>query len=425
VNILLLSGSNPYNDAGIWAYDIYNSLSQHGHSVLLLTRNYDKRFELGIESIYGKWRSLFYNGGFKILYRLRKEKTIADYCMHSLYVKKNYIPSRKILMHLRFKVDVIIYLFPHRFLTAKNLFELNKATQAPIFIFTVDMAQFTGGCHYANNCEGYKHSCGKCPGLYSNKGKDLTYKNMVYKKNYINKTNIYTLANTWTSNLLKQSTLYSDKMNYNINVVVNENVYKPGNKKDSKNYFSIPAGKSIIFFGATSVQEKRKGFSYLVDALGLLYEELSNEEREVIRIAIAGDLKSEIGQLFPFEVYLLGHLPHDQLSRAFQMSDVFVSPSIQDAGPMMIIQSMMCGTPVVAFEMGSALDFIIDGKTGYKVPLYDTIMLKNSIYSVLKKSKEDRKTISEQCRKIALSKSSYNIFERDFMSIYKLMKRGD
>ena len=436
INILLLSGVNPYTDSGIWAYDIYKSLTQKGHSVLLLTQNHDERFEAGIESISGKqkWKSgaESFRARCEWLYRLfirkisyhsnKNKKRNPDFYMSILNEKKHHIPTEAILSHIRTKIDAIIYLFPHDFLDSKNLYELNRITNAPVFVMPVDMASFTGGCHYANNCENYKQHCGCCPGLYSSKATDSTYKNLTYKKQFIQKTNIHTLGNSWTINALEQSYLYNDKPNHYLDVVVDDSHYCPGNKQLAKEQFSIPNDKKIIFFGASFLENKRKGLAYLVDALNQLYDEISEEERNEIGIAIAGNSGSGIDKLFSFEVFLLGHLSHQQLPDAYRMADVFTSPSTQDAGPMMVIQSMMCGTPVVAFEMGNALDFIIDGKTGFKAPLYDTESLKKGIYSILTKTEPEKEEIAAQCREIAMKKSSYDSFEQIFTSVYEAAK---
>ncbi len=433
LNILLLSGVNPYNDSGIWAYDIYNSLTQKGHSVLLLTQNHDNRFKPGIESIsgkrkwnpkikslQGKWEWFTRLLTKKINFHLNKDnKRNPDFYMSILNDKMYHIPTEAIMSHITTKPDVIIYLFPHDFLDSRNLYELNYITNAPVFVIPVDMASFTGGCHYANDCENYKFKCGCCPGLYSSKIKDSTYKNLAYKKQYIQKANVHALGNTWTMSALKQSWLYHDKPCHYIDVVINDSHYRPGDKESANKQFSIPTDKKIIFFGASFLENKRKGLSYLIKALNQLYEELSEQERNEIGIAIAGNSSTGIDKLFRFEVFLLGHLSHLQLPYAYQMADVFTSPSIQDAGPMMVIQSMMCGTPVVAFEMGNAIDFIIDGKTGFKAPLYNTEAFKTGIHSILSKTEEEKEKMSTGCREIAMQKSSYDSFEQIFTSIYE------
>ncbi len=438
LNIVLLTGLNPYqSNAGIWAQDISDSLTKQGHSVLILTRNDDEQFRSGVESIYGKckWKSNQKSISGKLIWayqfilrniRFRKNERIkkdAIYYISSVEEKIDHVPTKEIMTHIPTKVDVIIYLFPHSFLDSRNLYELNQWTKAPIFVMPVDMASFTGGCHYANNCENYKKTCGCCPGLYSDSPTDLTYKNLMYKKKYISKTNVCTLGNTWTSDCLKQSYLYKDKPNYYIDVVVNETHYQPGDPKKAKAYFNIPEHKKIIFFGATQLENKRKGLIYLIEALTRLHEELSEKERAEIGVAVAGSFDTDIGQMFHLDVFVLGHLSHQELPLAFQAADVFVSPSIQDAGPMMVIQSMMCGTPVVAFEMGNAVDFIMNGETGYKAPLYDTEVLKNGIHSILTKTEDQKKKIAAQCREMALKRSSYDAFERKFVSVYESMMK--
>src|SRR5690606_3377472 len=45
-----------------------------------------------------------------------------------------------------------------------------------------DMWGFTGGCHYDAGCGRYKVGCGSCPQLYSSKGRDLSWRNLVSKK---------------------------------------------------------------------------------------------------------------------------------------------------------------------------------------------------------------------------------------------------
>jgi hypothetical protein len=65
-----------------------------------------------------------------------------------------------------------------------------------------------------------------------------------------------------------------------------------------------------------------------------------------------------------------------------------------------------------------AEDFIIDGETGYKTPLYDTIQLKNGISSLLNNSIEKKKLVSKKCREIALSYVSYKVFSENILTIY-------
>ena len=62
---------------------------------------------------------------------------------------------------------------------------------------------------------------------------------------------------------------------------------------------------------------------------------------------------------------------------------MFISSSIEDSGPVMINESIMCGTPVISFQMGVAENLIIDDETGYIVKLKNIRDLANSIEKVI------------------------------------------
>ena len=48
----------------------------------------------------------------------------------------------------------------------------------------------------------------------------------------------------------------------------------------------------------------------------------------------------------------------------------------------MVNQAIMCGTPVVSFDSGVAQDVIIDGISGFKVPVKDSVSFGDRIYSI-------------------------------------------
>jgi len=422
LNIVILTSFHPIKVSGGLIHDMYKSLSAEGHSVIVIMSSYDHLVEVNadIKSLYSKHRLIrFMQGKWRRLFIRHSGIMNPDYYMISINEHIFHCPTKLLLSKITFKPDIIIYTHPHEFLDSKNLFELNKKTGAPIFNIPVDMAAFTGGCHYANECTGYESECGYCSGLYSNKRKDASYKTLKYKSKYISQTEICLLANEWTLRHAKKSSLYSSKPCFKLDIVVNENLFNPCNKTAMREKYNIPQDKSVILFGASTVSEKRKGIDYLQKALKELYQEMTEDERKSIGVSIIGSFQKNVKELIPFDSYILGRIQPEFLPEIYSLADVYVSPSIQDAGPMMVIQSMMCGTPVVAFEMGNAEDFIINGETGYKAPLYDTEQLKKGIQLMLNKTEEDNKRISENCRNIAISKSSYIVFAKRINEIYQ------
>ncbi len=96
----------------------------------------------------------------------------------------------------------------------------------------------------------------------------------------------------------------------------------------------------------------------------------------------------------------------NELPKAFQAADLFVCPSIEDAGPMMVNQAIMSGTPVVAFEMGVALDLVHTGVTGYRARLKDSDDLAKGMKDILSLSEIELTKMRENCRNMGLSKGT-------------------
>jgi len=423
MNILILSGSSPFFSSGIAVYDMYKSLSDSGNKVVLLTRYYDERFDNNMFSIYNKLGStidIMYN---KIRYKFSfTRETNRRFYMHSVKYKENYINTKIITNRIDKKIDLILYVFPHRFLTDQNIYELSQHYKCPVLIMPADLAQITGGCHYSNECDGYTVLCGNCPGLFSKDEIDLSRKTMLYKTDYVQKTDSVILGNNWQMDYINKSSLYADKKKYNVNIVINENTFSPGNVNKIRTNYNIPIECKLIFFGATYLDDERKGLKYLIESLQFLSETMTEIEKQKTALLIAGGIDEELLKKLPLKAYQLGRLNYQQLADAYRMADVYVSSSIMDAGPMMVAQAMMCGTPVIAFEMGNAKDYIINGKTGIICKLADSKSLMQGIQSFLNMGSDEINNMRNNCRNHALHLSSYNSFATRMNEIFKSLK---
>jgi glycosyltransferase involved in cell wall biosynthesis len=417
MNILLLNTHNPLREAGIVAFDIFNQFIQRGHKVRLLVNSYNSHYPEGIVSVE---TSLSYWGEIilakfewrlnkikKILRLKEKSKPDPDYCFFQLKEQKLVYKTKTLLRKAKIKPDVIIVLFAKNFINIKNIYELNKITSAPIFWIMFDMAPFTGGCHYAWECKGYLNSCGNCPGLFSTNSYDVSYNNLLYKKKYIDKTNIHLIAaSEWQYRQAKVSSLFKNKIIHKILLSIDSSVFKPTDKEEIKSKLGIPANKKVVFFGSVVLTQKRKGMCYLLESLRILKEKTKGSDSGLddnILLLIAGMGIDRIVESLPFNFHYLGKLTDTyEIASAYQAADVFICPSIEDSGPMMINQSLMCGTPVVSFEMGVAPDLIISGQTGYIAKLKDSADMAQGLYNVLSLDMNDCKRISDNCRELAL-----------------------
>jgi len=83
----------------------------------------------------------------------------------------------------------------------------------------------------------------------------------------------------------------------------------------------------------------------------------------------------------------------------------------------MINESIMCGTPVVAFDIGVADELIVNGETGYKAKLYDCDDFSAGIYEILDADLSKEQLMSDKCRALAMRTCSPEVQARAFMSL--------
>jgi glycosyltransferase involved in cell wall biosynthesis len=109
---------------------------------------------------------------------------------------------------------------------------------------------------------------------------------------------------------------------------------------------------------------------------------------------------------------------NEQLAAAYQAADIFVCPSIEDAGPMMINQSIMTGTPVVSFEMGVALDLVITGETGFRAKLKDSADFARGLNDILQLDDKAYRKMCSTCRELGLRLFHPSIVKEQFNKLF-------
>lgn len=412
MKVLILTASNPYHSAGVVALDLYRGLSTSKNiEVKVLVKQWAKypdKNVIALDTYFGQlWKRIVRKGKktLKIIGIKNDSKDFnVDYAVQDYDQTVTWYKTKKLLKKISFKPDAIIVLFMQHFLSFKNLHQLNVLTEAPIYLYMMDMAPMTGGCHYAWGCKGYLKNCGKCPALFSNTDNDQSRKNWEFKKQYIDQTDLTVIAATeYQFRQLQNSSLFGNKLKKKILLSVDQEIFKPTDKTEARNYFKLPLNEKILFFGAVTASEKRKGFKELVEALKLLK---TIDPKFSLHLAIAGNASNLLTCELPYNYTFLGYLDYITLSKAFNAADAFLSPSIEDSGPMMINQSLACGTPAIAFDIGVAQDLVIYGKTGYLVKRGDTKDMATGIIKILNLSTSEYETYQTNC--ISFSNSLCN-----------------
>ena len=86
----------------------------------------------------------------------------------------------------------------------------------------------------------------------------------------------------------------------------------------------------------------------------------------------------------PFKNIHLGIINDDRvLSLLYNSVDVITVPSIDDPGPLMVSEALMCKTPIVTFNTGIASEIINDKNIGYKADNFNIESYANGILQYL------------------------------------------
>jgi hypothetical protein len=107
---------------------------------------------------------------------------------------------------------------------------------------------------------------------------------------------------------------------------------------------------------ANSINEPRKGFDLLLDALN----KISFTDVTLLVLGKAENIQTE-----NLDVRLLGNISDDKkLMEYYSLADAFIIPSREDNLPNVMLESFACGTPVIGFPIGGIKEHVIDYKTG-------------------------------------------------------------
>lgn len=258
--------------------------------------------------------------------------------------------------------------------TIHNLLQLGK----PVIWTLHDMNPFTGGCHYSAGCDGYMTDCRNCLQL-SRDPYSLPHAILKDKLELFGGFQLTIVTpSRWLARCARNSALFRDCRVEIIPNCIETDIYTPQAKGVAKASFDIDPQTVVLMFGADSSNERRKGFEELEAALALARNDpvvagLVREKKFLI--LTLGPLTADMSKL-GLDVKALGHVNDDTLiARAYSAADIYVLPSLEDNLPNMMLESMACGTPVLAFNTGGIPDVVTDGVNGRLVATGDTVGL--------------------------------------------------
>ena len=146
--------------------------------------------------------------------------------------------------------------------------------------------------------------------------------------------------------------------------------------------FGFPAGSPMVLFAGRLAEQKR--VDDLLKALDLL-----QHVQPDVRTLIAGDgpLRARLEETavdyhLDGRVRFLGH--RDDVPRLLAAADLLVLPSSYEGLPNVVLEAMRFRKPVVATAAPGTTEVVVDGETGWLVPIGDLVALTRAIRDVVR-----------------------------------------
>ena len=200
--------------------------------------------------------------------------------------------------------------------------------------------------------------------------------------------------------IAKQSPLFADLAVHRIGNGIDRSVFRPIPKAAAREVLGLPPERPIVLYAAQLLDDNpRKGSRDAIAACNALK---SRADFDLVLLGAGGQTWRD---KVPQTIHLLGYVRDDRLlATAYAAADVAIAPSTVENLPNSILESMACGTPVVAYDSGGIGDAVRHGETGWLVETGNPVALADGIAYLL----------TDRAMRDGLARNAVRLIETDF-----------
>ena len=173
-----------------------------------------------------------------------------------------------------------------------------------------------------------------------------------------------------------------------------DSIFKPQQKSKSE-VFGIDNHRPVLLYAGRVSKEKG------VLELPSIYNSVKKTHPDVVLVIVGqGPAYEELKTTLP-EIICFDWVEREKLPEIYSTADILVFPSNFDTFSCVVLESLTCGLPVIAYNTKGPKDIIEDGVCGYLVKTKEQISDKINTYL-----KGDKK-LHDSFRKAAIARSKY------------------
>lgn len=170
-------------------------------------------------------------------------------------------------------------------------------------------------------------------------------------------------------------------------------------------------GIDVLVEAATLVAERDVGaVNFLLVGDDALDENYAERVKDDVRTNGLGDT-----------VEFAGYVPFEDLRALYAAADIFVLPSREEGMPMVLLEALAAGAPLVGTDVGGIPMLIEDGANGALVEPEDPEELADRILALADDSRK-RRRMGERSREIAEARYGWDAIAERYLDVYEEVK---
>lgn len=295
-----------------------------------------------------------------------------------------------------------------------NPWSISALSSAKPLVWTLhDMQAITGHCAHSLDCGKWKTGCGQCPDLkiYPGIPVDSTAqlvrdKQMIYDHSFLQ---IVTPAD-WLRKKVQQGLLRDHPVELIYNGC-NTGVFKPYNKAEVRRHFKIPQEAFVV--GAVAhggtLGNPWKGGWYTK----AIWEAAVKILPGGLFLNVGAEYASEGPSIFNIKPVQDEHL----LALLYNAMDVFLYTPAADTCPLVVIETLACGVPIITYDTGGIPELVRDQVDGFVFPQGQIDPLVTALKTVYEKRDLLRK-MGAQARQSALERFTLEKMAAHYLALY-------
>jgi glycosyltransferase involved in cell wall biosynthesis len=226
--------------------------------------------------------------------------------------------------------------------------------ELPTVLTLHDAWLLSGHCAHSFDCERWKTGCGHCPDItiYPAIERDGTAYNWRRKRSIYARSQLYiSTPCKWLMRKVEHSILDRAKVESKIIPYgVDLTIFRPDNKQAVRSALGIRQEAMVLLFSANGIKNNIwKDFHTLRTAVGLVGERL--HDKAVLCIALGEGAPTE--RIGGADIHFIPFQKDPRtVASYYQAADIYVHAARVDTFPNTVLESLACGTPVVATAVG-------------------------------------------------------------------------